>query len=103
MQDAKRDLINNNEEQVSCKCIYKGRSAHCQTFKYSNKHVSDYSVYDLARIGASKKTLEYLVNTECLNIEDIPETFKLSDSQTKQVHAYKHGARINVQAIKREL
>lgn len=40
-----------------CECIYKGRSAHCTTFEFSNPNVPAYSVHDIARIGSSKARL----------------------------------------------
>ena len=44
-----------------CECIYKGRSAHCTTFAFSNPNVPNYSVHDIARIGSSKTKLIQLI------------------------------------------
>ncbi|MEX0848608.1 MAG: DUF2779 domain-containing protein [Candidatus Dependentiae bacterium] len=104
MQSAKQDLINSSEDQVCCPCIYKGRSSHCPTFKYSNPYILDYSIHDIYYIGSSKKNLKYLVDNGCFKIDDIPESVKLSDNQNKQVQTYKNGqANIDFNKIKDEL
>lgn len=74
-----------------CGCVYKGRSAHCTTFAYTNPTVPDYSVHDLTRIGTSKKKLAALVDAGILAIEDVPDDFDLSDKQRNQVIATKMG------------
>ncbi len=104
MQSAKQDLISSSEDQVSCPCIYKGRSSHCPTFKYSHMYVPDYSIHDIYRIGGSKKNLQYLVDSGCFKIDDIPESVKLSDNQKKQVRSYKLGQEdIDLNLVKNEL
>ncbi len=80
-------LSQTEEPHGECKCITRGRSSHCTTFKYSNPDVSDYSIHDIARIGLSKKKLEDLVdmNLEKFSILEVPEDFELSDIQKNQV------------------
>jgi hypothetical protein len=51
--------------------------------------VPEYSIHDIARIGASKKKLEDLVGRKIFAIEDVPDDFKLSDTQALQVRAHK--------------
>jgi hypothetical protein len=87
MEQAKIDLFQTSESSVFCPCIYRGRSSQCETFKYTHKHIPEYSVHDLVRIGSSRKKLAELIDKEILNIEDIPEHFDLSIAQKNQVAA----------------
>lgn len=68
-----------------CDCMLKGRNAHCTTFAHSNPNVPDYSVHDIARIGASKKKLADLVGRGILDVADVPDDVELSPIQTNQV------------------
>lgn len=88
MQEAQVALLVKNENELSCNCIYKGRSAHCETFSYSHKNIPEYSVHDIARIGNSKKKLEILINQKIFEIKDMPENLELTEPQKNQVHAY---------------
>jgi hypothetical protein len=72
----------------NCDCLYKGRSKHCTTFKYSNPEVPDYSIHDIARIGLSKAKLNELINREIFHLKDVPEDIKLSEIQQNQVDAH---------------
>ncbi|MGE4053280.1 MAG: DUF2779 domain-containing protein [Vicinamibacterales bacterium] len=74
-----------------CGCMTKGRSAHCTTFAYTNPQVPEYSVHDIARIGLSKRKLAELVDHGILKLEDVPDTFELSEAQANQVRAAKTG------------
>lgn len=104
MIEVKKALSFENEELLSCDCIYKGRSAQCTTFKYSHNYISSYSVHDLARIGNSKEKLTDLINKRIYEIDDIPEDFGLSDIQKKQVLAHKlQQPLIEYEKIKNEL
>lgn len=89
MEEAKKALFQNDETALECLCLYKGRSAHCSTFKYSHTDVPDYSIHDLYMIGKSKKKLETLVDSGIFSIEDIPDDFELSKHQEIQVRAHK--------------
>jgi len=71
-----------------CSCIYKGRSKHCSTFRYSNPSVPEYGVHDISRIGASKAKLQELVDVNIFELKDIPGDFKFSESQRNQIDAY---------------
>ena len=91
MKTAYDFLSQEKEPPGSCKCIIRGRSAHCTTFSYSNPHVPEYSVHDIARIGQSKKKLAELVDSGIFSIQDIPSEFPLSDKQRNQVDATQTG------------
>lgn len=104
MSQAVECLYQDDEKVPECSCLYQGRSKHCATFSYSHPEVPQYSVHDLSRIGNSKKRLAELIDSGILNINDIPEEFKLSDNQKNQVDVYKNQrAIIDSLAIKKEL
>src|ERR1700722_200608 len=46
IEEARAYLSNVVEPNGSCSCIYKGRSRHCSTFRYSNPGVPEYGVHD---------------------------------------------------------
>ncbi|MCX6717408.1 MAG: DUF2779 domain-containing protein [Candidatus Taylorbacteria bacterium] len=84
--DTAFDIVFQKEEPYGeCKCMTRGRSSHCTTFKYSNPNVPEYSVHDIARIGLSKKKLEDLIDSQIFSILDVPDDYKLSDIQKNQV------------------
>jgi hypothetical protein len=88
MSQALRYLSQEEEPTGYCDCIYKGRSAHCSTFKYSNPKVPDYGVHDISRIGSSKKKLQELIDVGILELKDVPESTDLSVTQKNQIKAY---------------
>lgn len=94
MQLAKDYLENEKEPVGPCDCLYKGRSAHCTTFSYSNPNIPEYGVHDLTRIGLSKRKLTELVDSHIFELKDIPEAFELSDIQKNQVWTYLNGREI---------
>jgi hypothetical protein len=86
------DILSSEKEPPGhCRCITRGRSAHCTTFSYSNPDVPDYSVHDISRIGNSKRKLEELVDSGVFSFMDIPADFPLSDKQWNQVKASQTG------------
>ncbi|MEK7182389.1 MAG: DUF2779 domain-containing protein [Patescibacteria group bacterium] len=87
MKTAHDFMSQEKEPHGSCKCITRGRSAHCTTFSHSNPHVPEYSVHDISRIGQSKKELEELVDSGIFSIHDVPRELKLSEKQRNQVDA----------------
>ncbi len=106
MHSALQYLSGENEPVGYCSCIYKGRSAHCSTFAYSNAKVPDYGVHDLSRIGASKGKLQALVDVGIFKLEDISEDFiaTLSLPQKNQILSYvKNQILIDKTKIKEEL
>ena len=76
----KRTIIENR-----CSCRYKTRSNHCDTFKYFNKDVPEFSIYEIERISSSKIT--QLVDNNQLSILDIPLNFALNPKQKAQVES----------------
>jgi hypothetical protein len=104
MNKAEEALFQEDENALECTCIYQGRSNHCSTFHYSHPEVPEYSIHDLSRIGLSKKKLAELVNSGILDINDIPDGFKLSDTQRNQTDVHKSQIPIiDHSAIKNEL
>lgn len=102
MLKAKLDLLQDKEAALICNCIYQGRNAHCKSFSYSYPDVPDISVHDIARIN--EKKLNSLVNSNILTIDNIPESFALTDIQSNQVNTYKFKKSIiDSMAIKQEL
>jgi hypothetical protein len=94
-----KDYLNKKEEPTEgCECVYRGRSRHCTTFKYSNPHVPDYSVHDISRIGLSKKKLEALVEKKIFDLNEVPDDTELSDGQWNQIRSH----RSNITIVNRE-
>ena len=91
MESAQALLASKTEPTGPCRCIVRGRSAHCTTFSYSNPEVPKYSVHDISRIGQSKKKLEELIDSDIFAIEDVPDDFPLSDKQKNQIRTTKTG------------
>jgi Domain of unknown function(DUF2779) len=104
MHEAQNYLLNESEPDGPCSCIYKGRSRHCSTFHYSNPHVPDYGIHDIARIGSSPKKLKELVDAGIFTLEDLPSDTKLTKGQSNQLRAYRTGQTIiDKDAIAKEL
>lgn len=104
MQEAQVDLLHSHEPDLSCLCIYKGRSAHCETFSYSYNHIPEYSVHDVTRIGSSKKKLATLVDSQIFDINEIPDDLGLNETQQNQINAHKTQKILtNMALIKQEL
>ena len=74
-------VINENE----CSSRYKTRTNHCDTFKYFNKDVPEFSIYEISRISAKK--IGQLVDNGQLSILEIPLDFDLSPKQRIQVES----------------
>jgi hypothetical protein len=94
MNGAFEYLSRANQPSGPCDCIYRGRSAHCTTFEASNPDVPSYSVHDIARIGSSKKKLASLIDAHVMAIEDVPDGFELSESQSLQVRCAQSGREV---------
>ena len=77
----RKEIIDKNQ----CSSRYKTRSNHCDSFKYFNKDVPEFSIYEIARISAKKIGL--LVDNNQLGILDIPLDFELSTIQQTQVES----------------
>jgi CRISPR/Cas system-associated exonuclease Cas4 (RecB family) len=77
-----------NIETISlntCTCREITRSNHCDSFKYFNPDIPDYSIYEIGRISA-KKVVE-LIDLDILAITDIPSDYKLNEKQQLQVES----------------
>lgn len=77
-----------NKEAINedkCSSRYKTRTNHCDTFKYFNKDVPEFSIYEIGRISAKK--IGQLVDNNHLSILDIPLDFELSTKQQSQVES----------------
>jgi hypothetical protein len=86
------EYINREQEPVGhCDCWMKSKSNHCTTFWYSNPDIPDYSVHQISRIGNSPKKLTTLVESEIIDIHNVPLDFKLSDNQRRQVDVAQSG------------
>jgi len=103
MEQARTYLLAETEPKGSCSCIYKGRSRHCSTFRYSNPDVPEYGVHDIARIGNSPEKLKELVDAGVLKLDQVSSDIKLSDAQKTQVRVYRTGETVlDKKAIVRE-
>ena len=104
MQEARDYLLSRTEPSGQCSCVYKGRSRHCSTFRYSNPDVPGYGIHDIARIGSSPKKLKQLVDAGSFALEDLPPDIKLTKGQSNQLEAYRSGETIiDKEAIVKEL
>lgn len=106
MQTALKYLSGEEEPKGHCDCVYKGRSNHCATFGYSNPKVPKYGVHDISRIGASKKTLQELIDVGAFELADVSEEIfkKLTPAQQNQIVAHvKNALLIDRHKINEEL
>ena len=94
MVDARTYLLADMEPKGPCSCIYRGRSRHCTTFRYSNPNVPEYGVHDIARIGTRAEILKQLVDAGILTLDKIPSDIKLTAAQKIQVQVYRSGETI---------
>ena len=93
-----KELI--NETECSCKC--NTRSNHCDSFKYFNKDIPEYSIYEIGNIRAKK--INMLVEHNQLSILDIPVGFELNINQQLQLESVrKEEALIDKTAISEKL
>jgi hypothetical protein len=77
------------EPKGYCDCIYKGWNSHCTTSQYSNGDLPEYPVHAISRIN--RKKLIELIDSKILSIYDVPNEFKLSDNQRRQVDTAQSG------------
>jgi hypothetical protein len=91
MAAARQYLNRATEPGIGCDCHYKARGRQCTTFAYSHPEVPDYSVHDIVRIGSSKKKLLQLVESNIIDLDDVPDDFELGEAQANQVRAHKLG------------
>jgi hypothetical protein len=103
MEQARTYLLAEIEPKSPCSCIYKGRSQHCSTFRYSNPSVPDYGIHDIARIGNSPERLKELMDAGVFTLDMVPSYIKLTGAQKTQVRVYRSGETVlDKSAIARE-
>lgn len=74
-------------EEKGCDCLLRGRSKHCSTFAYSNPKVPEYAIYDLFKIGNSKRKIETWVDEQRFALDEVRED-ELNERQRLQVETY---------------
>jgi len=89
MSDVKAYL--GDPEERGCECLYRGRSAQCTTFQYSNPDVPEYSVHDINRIGGSKKLFYDWIDRGIFTLDDIDNPKALKGAKKAQYEAYISG------------
>lgn len=96
-------LINTADvHKDKCDCCIKTRTNHCDTFRYFNKDIPDFPIYEIGRI--SQKKILKLVDDGVLDIEHISPDDDLSDKQQLQVRSLQKKAPIiNTARIAEEL
>ena len=80
------NLINRSSiDEFSCSCKENTRSNHCDSFKYFNPTIGDYSIYEIGRISVKK--VKELLDLGVLKINDIPSDYSLNVKQQLQIES----------------
>ena len=96
------EFLQSSIDMNGCDCIEKSRSYHCDTFSRFNPDIPTPSIYSLPRLSTSKR--RKLLSKNILRLEDIEDTFPLSQNQRLIVQAAKNGGpQINPREIARFL
>ncbi len=106
MDLALKYISQEEEPKGYCDCVYKGRSNHCSTFKYSNEKVPAYGVHDISRIGLSKSKLQEMVDVGIFDLADVPEEIydTLTLAQQNRIETHLTGRKlVDAINIKKEL
>jgi CRISPR/Cas system-associated exonuclease Cas4 (RecB family) len=95
-----------NKEDVAlnaCPCRENTRSNHCDSFKFFNPDVPEYSIYEIGRI--LRKRIGELTDMDVMKISDIPVDYEgLNEKQKLQMISRKEDrAVIDIEAIKESL
>jgi len=85
ISEATKILSEKKIDKDVCSCKRKTRSNHCDTFRYFNKEIPDYPVYEIIRI--SQKKIWHLVDEGLLDIVDVHPEFELNGKQKLQVQS----------------
>jgi len=85
---AAKQTLESSIEPTKCDCIYKARAHQCEAFKHLYPSIPKYSIYNISRIGLSKKKLAAFVDADIFAIEDIPDDNELSTIQSNQVYVH---------------
>ena len=81
-------LINKNSiDESFCSCKENTRSNHCDSFKYFNPSVEEYSIYEIGRI--SRKKILKLLDLGVSKINEIPDDYELNEKQQLQIISVK--------------
>ena len=89
-------------DEHKCSCKLKTRSNHCDSFRYFNKNIQDYNIYELRNIREKKIT--ELVSFQNQILTDIPLDIKLNEYQKLQIESLRQGeAIIDHSSIKKDL
>lgn len=89
-------------DESKCSCKLKTRSNHCDSFKYFNKDIKDYNIYELRNIR--EKKIKELVNFQHEILSDIPPDFKLNEYQKLQIESLRQDEPIiDHSSIKKDL
>ncbi|MFT6336466.1 MAG: hypothetical protein ACJATI_003225 [Halioglobus sp.] len=85
------------KEPKSCTCKYKARNRQCAAFSYLYSDTPEYAVYDLNRIGSSKKQLVEMVDNNILSMDDIHDVSKFKKMKLWQWQTYIDNEEIIIQ------
>lgn len=96
MEEAKNYLLQETEPKGGCKCIYGGRSSHCESFALSHPHVPEYSVHDLYAIGKSLPKLKALVENNIFHLHEIEDSSEYNEKHQNQIETFKSKEQIVV-------
>ena len=86
--------INSESEPESCACRYKARNRQCAAFPYLYTDTPSYTVYDLNRIGSSKKQLATMVDQNIIAMDDIVDVSKFKKMKLWQWETYTYDEEI---------
>lgn len=96
--------INSSTQPKSCECKYKPRKRHCSSFSFLYPDTPAYAVYDLSRIGSSKRLLADMVDQGVIAMDDIQDVSKFNKMKLWQWSSYIHDEEIILPGeIKKEL
>jgi len=80
--------IHSRSEPTSCDCKYKARKKHCGAYRHLYPSTPEYAVYDLHKIGLSKRLLADMVNQDIIAMEDIHDVSKFKTMKLWQWQTY---------------
>jgi len=98
------DIINQPQEPTSCQCRYKARKKHCGAYAYLYPDTPDYAVYDLHKIGLSKRLLREMVDSNIIGMNDIEDASEFKKMKLWQWESYRDDEeRLDPIGIRKEL
>ena len=95
-----------NKEEISfthCPCREDTQSNHCDSFKFFNPDISEYSIYEMNRI--SQKCIRELIDIDTHHISDIPSDYEGLNNKHRlhRQSVIEKQPIINIEAIKESL